>query len=457
MWFCLGTETNAQSLTTILANGPKSNRVNVVVLSEGYRSDQASRFLADATNLVTTFLGTMPFQEYQDCFNAYAITVASVQSGSDHPKTLGPYRDTYFNSTYDSNLDYIITIPANALGQGKVDTLITNLLPEANLVMLLVNDIQPGGSAVVGNPGSTNSHRPVITALNSFFPYSGIAAHETAHLLAGLVDEYTNAVSGYTPVEAPNATQQSNRNLIKWRLWIDAATPIPTPKTSAYGGVVGLFEGAQYQSAGWYRPKLNCRMGQNGLNYDFCEVCSEQIVKTIYQAVRPLDGLGPITSNVLVYGTQTVAFSTIPVQPRTHDLRIQWFTNNAPAAGATNLSFYLQPLELGNGTHSVRAVVQDATSLVRNDPARLLWATNTWSVTISLNQLQLVAPQPLSGGRFRLTITGTAPEGFVIQASTNLTDWVRLATNSLSGGSCDYTNTGLGGTPFRYYRTVSPP
>jgi len=173
--------------------------------------------------------------------------------------------------------------------------------------------------------------------------------------------------------------------------------------------------------------------------------------------VRPVDGFSPAAPIVLVYGTQTVAFSTIPVQPRTHDLRIQWFTNNAPAAGATNFSFHLQPLVLGDGTHSVRAVVQDATSLVRNDPARLLWATNTWSVTISLNQLQLVAPQPLSGGRFRLTITGTAPEGFVIQASTNLTDWVRLATNALSGGAYDYTNTGLSGTAFRYYRTVSPP
>jgi hypothetical protein len=126
-------------------------------------------------------------------------------------------------------------------------------------------------------------------------------------------------------------------------------------------------------------------------------------------------------------------------------------------SGTTSTSFQLQPRLLGNGTHTITAVLQDATPLVRNDAAKVLWATNTWSATVSLNELQLLSAQYLSGGRFRLTITGTAPQGFVVQASTNLTAWVRLSTNSLTNGKSDYTNNDLGTTPFRYYRTVSPP
>ena len=99
------------TLTPILANGPVSNRVNIVVLSEGYTTNQLGQFLANATNLVANFLGTTPYREYSNYFNAYAIAVASLERGSDHPTTGGPYRNTYFNSAYEfSDYSNIITI-----------------------------------------------------------------------------------------------------------------------------------------------------------------------------------------------------------------------------------------------------------------------------------------------------------------------------------------------------------
>jgi len=78
------------------------------------------------------------------------------------------------------------------------------------------------------------------------------------------------------------------------------------------------------------------------------------------------------------------------------------------------------------------------------------------TVRVSVNHLALTAPLALPDGRFRFTITGSAPQGFVIQASSNLTTWMSLATNTLSGGKFDYTNTGLTNTPLRFYRTRSP-
>ena len=128
----------------------------------------------------------------------------------------------------------------------------------------------------------------------------------------------------------------------------------------------------------------------------------------------------------------------------------------APASDATNLTFQLSPGSLGNGAHTVRAVVNDSTPLVRSDPGNLLRGTNTWSVTISLNELGLIDPLFLSDGRFRLTVTGNAPQGFVIQASTNLVNWTPLSTNNLSGGRFDYTNSSQTNTA-RFYRAYSPP
>ena len=448
------------TLTPLLTSGPVSNRVNLVVLSEGYTSAQLDRFLVDATNLVGSLLDTMPWREYRGYVNAYAISVASAESGSDHPLTGGPYRNTYFNSAYE-HYDYIITIPPNGLdasyanGRGKVDALITNLMPQADIVMLLVNDLVPGGSSGIGGPNGASNRQPIISALNQGDYYKEIPSHEAGHFFAGLVDEYTSAYPGYNPVEAPNSTKVTNRDSIKWKAWIDPTTPVPTPDSPAYDGLVGLFDGAQYQNAGWYRPMRDCKMRTLGM--DFCEICSEQIVKTIYQVVRPIDSVSPAASSVSVFGSQPISFTVATPQPHTPTLIAEWYTNNVAVHGATNMTFLLQPGQLGNGIHSVRAIVRDTTSLVRNDPTRLLCATNTWSATVSLNDLRLTDPHYLSGGRFRLTVTGVAPQGFVILASTNLTNWVKLTTNSLAEGKYDYTNGALGSTPFRYYRTVSPP
>lgn len=450
----------AQTLTPILSNGPASNRVNLVVLSEGYTSGQLGQFLADATNLVNRLLDTPPYNEYRAYFNAYAIGVASAQSGSDHPGTGGPYRDTYFNSAYEF-YNYVITIPPNGLdsnpahGQGKVDTLLTNLLPQANLVVLLVNDPVPGGSAVLGGPGGVSTRRPIITALNPDYPYSDIAAHESAHLFAGLVDEYTSPYPGYVPVEAPNATRQTNRASIRWNAWIDAATPVPTPNDFAYADVIGLFEGAQYQTTGWYRPKFDCKMRTLGM--PFCEVCSEQIVRAIYQVVRPADGFEPEASSLVLHSPQPLQFAVTLQRPATHDLSVQWFTNGVPVTGATQAVFELRPRELGNGTHMVRIEVRDETPLVRQDATGLLRATNTWTVTVSLSELRLYAARWLPDGRFRFTITGAAPQGLVVQASSNLNQWTRLSTNALVNGRLDYTNAGLSGIGARFYRAVTPP
>jgi IgA Peptidase M64 len=452
--FCILTAWKASAqatLTTLFTNGPTAKRINLVALSEGYQASELTTFLVDAANVVSNLLAVSPYSEYSNYFNAFAISVASEDSGSSHPLE-GVTNHTYFNSSFDSyGIPQLLTIPPNNYdsnygdGQGKVDVLLTNM-PEYDLVLLVVNDLEYGGSG-----GQT-----LITSLH---PYAAeIVRHESGHTFGGLADEYTNAYPGYIPVEMPNVTAQTSRAQIKWTSWILGTTPIPTPPYSSNAAVVGLFEGAEYQATGWYRPKLDCRMRDLGTN--FCEVCSEQLVKSVYGLVAPIDSFSPSSASVSVLTTQAVAFSVTPLQPATHNLAVQWYTNGAAVNGATNSGFQLLPQLLGDGTHTVKAVVHDPTALVRNDANGLLNGTNSWTVSISLNQLSLISAQNLPGSRFRFTVTGTAPQGFVIQASTNLanwSNWIALLTNNLVGGRFDYTNSGLANMPNRFYRTSSPP
>jgi len=440
---CFGQPT----LSTIQNTGSLTNRVNIVLLSEGYRTNQLGQFLVDATNLLNNLLSAAPYHEYRSYFNAFAISVASVDAGSDHP-TQGVFKNTYFNSSYDSyGLPALITVPPNDRdanpnnGQGKVFNLLNNFMPQYDLALLVINDLEYGGSG-----GSVLLSSLHVNARQ-------IVVHESGHAFGNLADEYADPLPGSVPLEKPNATAQTNRALLKWSSWILPSTPLPTPLDPTNAALVGLFEGAQYQAKGWYRPKLDCKM--RTLGTPFCEVCSEALVKSIYSHISPIDAFSPKSSVVSLFSTQSVTFGITPLQPLSHSLRIEWQTNGVSLPDATNTSLQLSPPMLGNGTHILRAIVSDPTALVRSDPGNLLRATNTWSVAINIHQLFLTNAFLLPNGMLHFTVGGTAPRGFVIQASTNLSTWISLATNTLTAGRFEYTNSDK--TTPRFYRTSSPP
>lgn len=448
---CLPRAFAQSSIQTILANGPVSNRLNIVVLSEGYTTNQLAQFPGDAANAAAALLAHQPYQEYSNYFNVFAIAVASSQSGSDHP-AYGYYVNTYFNSTYDPVSDRLITIPPNfadtnySHGQGKVDALLQTYMPDCQLPILLVNDFTDGGS--------DGFNKTAVASIGYESPE--ILTHETGHVLANLGDEYTNANPGFpvSSAEEPNTTQQTNLLLIKWNVWIPTNTPIPTPPTSDYSSVIGLFQGAHYNPTNWYRPKFDCLM--NHLYVPFCDVCSEALVLAFYQKVRPVDAFAPASTNLSVSTTQALTFSLTLLQPATHNLDVQWFTNGVPSDGATNPTFTVLPQSLVSGSNWVSAMTKDNTPLVRDDPTNLLAQTVTWAVNVNRSQPRLDSPLWLTGAKFAFRIVGDAPQGVVVQYSTNLFNWVPVATNSLAGGQLWYTNTPPATSPRGFYRALTP-
>ena len=78
---------------------------------------------------------------------------------------------------------------------------------------------------------------------------------------------------------------------------------------------------------------------------------------------------------------------------------------------------------------------------------------------------ELYPPQPpvitmqprTESGLFHLKMTGLANRNHIIQASTDLVVWVSLATNSVTNGELDFTDTNLLNSSARFYRALVAP
>jgi hypothetical protein len=361
-------------LSTLLTNGPTASRLNIAILAEGFTTAEEGTFTNRARTVLQTFLNTSPYNEYRNHFNAFAIFVASAQSGSDHPSR-NTYRNTYFNSSYDSfGLDRLITIPPNdrnssySAGQGKVVALLSQFLPEYDIALLLVNDDEYGGSGGV----------PSIASINS--SSAEIALHEIAHSFAGLGDEYDSPYPGYPDTEEPNTTRETRRNLIKWRDWIEPFTPIPTPETSTFANQVGLFEGAHFHTEGWYRPKLDCKM--QTLEVDFCEVCKEALVLSAYTKLNLLQGSSPTANNLTVPGGGEIMLAVQTIPPAISPLTYTWTIDGVTNVAFSSNNFPASFATLGIGRRLVRVQINDETPLVRTDRDGTLFKSRSWLVEV---------------------------------------------------------------------------
>lgn len=363
-------------LTQIMDNGPTDKRLNVVFLSEGYTIAESSQFTADANDLMTTMFSRQPFEAYMSYFNVFTIWVPSIQSGSDHPLS-GIFRETYFNSTYDSyGIQRLITIPPNDWdgdwnnGAGKAYDLLALHMPDYDVVVIIVNDTEYGGSG-----GDL-----AITSVNPSAPE--ILLHEFGHTFGNLGDEYDTYTPGYYGYESPNTTAETDRELIKWTAWIDAGTPVPTPETETWEGIVGLFEGACYEVEDWYRPELNCKM--KGLGSEFCNVCQDKLVKSHYIKISPIESYSPELDTIYITTVDTVSLTVVPMVPVYHELDIGWYLDSEMIPDATDPELMIAGDVMGGGVHELRVDVKDSTYLVRTDTTGLLTDSHLWIVDCEL-------------------------------------------------------------------------
>jgi hypothetical protein len=300
---------------SIEKNGDPSDKVDFLILGDGYTQAEQPKFEKDARRLTEILFSTSPFKERRKDFNVWALCPPAAESGISRPST-GVYHDSPIGATYDAfgSERYVLTFDNKAFRKAAQ-------FAPYDFVEILVNNQTYGGGGIF-NLFST------VAADSEWAPY--VFVHEFGHHFAGLADEYyTSAVSYTSPAEKvepwePNATALLDPANLKWKDLVSPGTPIPTPwnkeefekyslaiqarrreiraqnrpeaemnalfreelkheqemfSREKYAGKVGAFEGAIYEAKGYYRPQIDCIMFSR--SKEFCAVCKRAIERIV--------------------------------------------------------------------------------------------------------------------------------------------------------------------------------
>jgi len=161
----------------------------------------------------------------------------------------------------------------------------------------------------------------------------------------------------------------------------------------------------------------------------------------------PDTATGVVLTNTLPAGVQFV--SALLSQGNvisTGGGRVTCNLGSLAAGGSAKVSIVTLPSLGGSLLNSVNVAGSEEDLNPANNSAQ---ATTTATVTASVIG-------SFSAGYFQLTVTGQPNVAYVIQASTNLTSWVPLSTNTSTTGTFTFIDTTTPAPQVRFYRTLRP-
>jgi len=285
---------------TIYKTGPLDNRVNIVILGDGFTQDDMPKFRSEAKKFADFFLAYAPYNRYSNYFNIVSIGTPSKESGITNPgSAIDAYpdqpvekKDTYFGSSFGQRIHRLVTISNHT----ALSNLLATGFPGYDLVVILANSPWYGGSG-----GSFAVHTLDGQA-------NKIGVHEIGHTLTLLNDEYW-AGGGYG-WEAPNMTENPEPLSVKWKNWL---------KTEH----IGIFRHGEGEASHWFKPaSMNCLMEL--LNKEFCNVCREATVERLLDLVNPVENHLPGNGEPVVISEQGQAFSINLLKPIPNSLSVEW-------------------------------------------------------------------------------------------------------------------------------------
>ncbi|RPJ70231.1 MAG: hypothetical protein EHM20_15620 [Alphaproteobacteria bacterium] len=316
----------------MVRNGDPHNKVDIVILAEGYQAEEIHKFKIDLENYSRIFYSVEPYKSRASQFNIQGIFAPSEESGTDEPRQ-HIFKSTRFGSTFN-----YFDLDRYCLADDNKNIRDAAAKVPYDIIVVMVNRERYGG-------GGIYNWQTVFTARSEKSDY--VFLHEFGHAFAGLADEYFSSpvtyvdfyTEGVEPLEA-NITSLPDKNNVKWKTYLSPGISVPTDwgkatydslvnlRTQSYiegekkiselrkSGAseqsleiaredirkkinfisqriddfyenhplkdkVGVFEGANYMSEGMYRPTLMSLMHgfEKTLSYDV--VNEQEIIKMI--------------------------------------------------------------------------------------------------------------------------------------------------------------------------------
>lgn len=311
-----GYDTDAAEHFTLAYNGPAPDRMDILILAEGYQDTQADRDLFNQ-NVSDILAHLWTYSIYSAMQHLINVHVAFIPSRDAHAGTKAAdgtlvLNDTPFQAYFDCQKvadcrlalltsegeQFAYEVAAGApgnYGAGSIDT-----------VAVLINDSRYGGAA--------SGHGTGFMYVSNVPEGPSVFAHELGHAAFGLADEYETIYNDAAVTAArlrPNVSGPvASRNALKWIALVHPSTNIPTEvddgqcirvdHTQPGGGctpsplppsadgtyqTVGMYEGAGYTACGSFRPSTACRM-RCAVGH-FCAVCAGAVREAFGPLVPP--------------------------------------------------------------------------------------------------------------------------------------------------------------------------
>jgi len=307
---------DAGAVIPLHRSGDPAQKLDLLIIGDGYTARERQKFELDARRLIGVLLSRSPFREREQDINIWGLCPAAAQSGVSRPSQR-IHRRTPVGATYDAfdSERYVLTFENRAFRD------VAAVAPY-DVVEILVNSATYGGGGIFGLYST-------VAADSAWAPY--IFVHEFGHHIAALADEYYTSDVAYLPAAdrvepwEPNVTALLDPAQLKWRDLVKPGTPLPTPwpkeefeqytkeiqrtrrdiraqnrpesemdvlfreeqrrdtrvlNSGPHTGVVGAFEGANYEARGFFRPQTDCIMFTRD-EVPFCAVCRRAIVTII--------------------------------------------------------------------------------------------------------------------------------------------------------------------------------
>lgn len=155
---------NNNRIVRLLDSGDPKEKVDILILGDGYSLDEISSFDADALRFYNSLIGTEPFKSRKSDFNVHAIQVPSIDKGS----RLGAKYGTFGHDRYAlANDDWVIR---DFAAQAPYD-----------YIIILMNDEKNGGGSL---------YNLYTTAAIRAQSDDYMIRHELGHQIVGIGDKY---------------------------------------------------------------------------------------------------------------------------------------------------------------------------------------------------------------------------------------------------------------------------
>ncbi|NJK95144.1 MAG: peptidase M64 [Bacteroidales bacterium] len=325
---------SSDEVISVIKNGNPHNSVDLVILGEGYTISEKDKFIKDLNYFTNLFFTFEPYKSHHKAFNISGIFAPSENSGTDEPRQ-GVYRNTRFGSsfnTFDTDRYCLADDEKNirdAAGMVPYDA-----------ILIMVNKDRYGGGGIYNwqTIFATGSDKRDYVFLHEFgHAFAGLADEYYSSEVA-YQDIFT---PGVEPLEA-NITALLDTANVKWKKYLTPGIMVPTEWGKAtfdslnnalnslssekmktivqlknqkapmmeiesremdfdrrlndlrkqaddflfnhpLKDKVGVFEGANYLSEGYYRPTINSMMHKFDINDKSYGVVNNQAIIAIIE------------------------------------------------------------------------------------------------------------------------------------------------------------------------------